>query len=147
MYLVVSCSLNPSSRSRTLAKLAFQFLREAGHDARFVDLRDYALPSCDGDACYEDENVQRIGAMIHDASGVLLASPIYNFDVNAAAKNLALRLSRGELVLLLDPSVEVLGDLFDPTRQALADHQVGLVGPWGLTTTDLNGHQRSPTER
>jgi GT2 family glycosyltransferase len=54
-----------------------------------------------------------------------------------AARNALLRVARGRLVLELDPSVELTGDLFTPLRDALADPSIGLAGPWGLRSTDL----------
>jgi GT2 family glycosyltransferase len=41
------------------------------------------------------------------------------------------------MLLMLDCSVEITGDLFAPLAHALADPTVGLAGPWGLRTTDL----------
>jgi cysteinyl-tRNA synthetase len=54
-----------------------------------------------------------------------------------AARNALLRVARGRLVLELDCSVELTGDLFAPLADALADKSVGLAGPWGLRTDDL----------
>jgi cysteinyl-tRNA synthetase len=54
-----------------------------------------------------------------------------------AARNALLRVARGRLVLELDCSVELTGDLFAPLAAALADQSVGLAGPWGLRTDDL----------
>jgi cysteinyl-tRNA synthetase len=54
-----------------------------------------------------------------------------------AARNALLRLARGRMVLMLDPSVELTGDLFDPLARCLGDQTVGQAGPWGLRTTDL----------
>ncbi len=54
-----------------------------------------------------------------------------------AARNALIRVARGRLVLMLDCSVEIAGDLFSPLTRALADETVGIVGPWGLRTTDL----------
>jgi cysteinyl-tRNA synthetase len=54
-----------------------------------------------------------------------------------AARNALIRLARGRLLLMLDCSVELTGDLFSPLARALADATVGLAGPWGLRTTDL----------
>ncbi len=55
----------------------------------------------------------------------------------AAARNLGLRASRGALVALLDPSVELVGDALGPLAAALGDRSVGAVGPFGLLTSDL----------
>ena len=54
-----------------------------------------------------------------------------------AGRNALLRIARGRLVLQLDPSVELTGNLFAVLEQALSDRTVGAVGPWGLRTTDL----------
>src|SRR5438094_303845 len=37
-YLVVSCSLNPGSRSRILAQIAYQHLAQKNLSAEFIDL-------------------------------------------------------------------------------------------------------------
>jgi cysteinyl-tRNA synthetase len=54
-----------------------------------------------------------------------------------AARNALIRVARGRMVLMLDCSVEITGDLFGPLADALGDPAVGLAGPWGLRTTDL----------
>jgi len=51
-------------------------------------LRDFPLPLCDGDAAYGDPNVEILRAKIEAARVILLAVPIYNYDANAAVKNL-----------------------------------------------------------
>jgi len=87
-FLVISCSLNPNSRSRILARTAHARLLHAGADAEYIDLQDYVLPFCDGDACYDDPAVQDLARRIQDADGILLAAPVYNYDLSAVAKNL-----------------------------------------------------------
>jgi NAD(P)H-dependent FMN reductase len=86
--IVFSCSLNPQSRSRVLAERAVAALAEDGHAATLMDLRRYPLPLCDGCDTGHDANAQRLAGMIRDADAVLLAVPVYNYDANAAAKNL-----------------------------------------------------------
>jgi len=82
-YLIISTSLRAGSLSRLLGQsLAGQL------DGEFADLRDYPLPLCDGGAAYEAENVAKMSEMITAARVVFLAVPIYNYDGNAAAKNL-----------------------------------------------------------
>lgn len=87
-YLVFSCSLNPGSRSFILARRVTEFLREKGVEAGLVDLRELDLPACDGDACYDDPKVEQLRAQIERAQGALIATPIYNYDASASAKNL-----------------------------------------------------------
>lgn len=86
--LVISCSLNPDSRSRMMARHALATLAERNAEAELLDLQDWPLPLCDGSAAYDDPQVATLTEKISAADGVLLAVPVYNFDVNAAAKNL-----------------------------------------------------------
>ena len=61
-----------------------------------------------------------------------------HFLGEAAAKNIAFKQSRGRILICVDTSVEVTGDLFDPFQRLLQDESVGLVGRWGLRSTDLH---------
>ena len=88
MILVVSASLNPASRSRVLADAAADRLRELGRRAERLDLRRTPLPMCDGAGADDDPAAVRAAELVGSAAGVLLAAPVYNYDVNAAAKNL-----------------------------------------------------------
>jgi len=87
MYLVISCSLSQESRSRLLAMRAVRSLQEAGQEVVFWDLRASDWPLCDGETSFADERVAQARDVVSQADGILLATPIYNFDVNAAAKN------------------------------------------------------------
>lgn len=88
MILILSASLSPDSNSRLLAQEAARVLTAGGAAAQVVDLRDHPLPFCDGDAAYGHPNVARVRALIAAADAVIVATPIYNYDVNAALKNL-----------------------------------------------------------
>ena len=55
---------------------------------QFVDMRELPLPFCDGDAAYAHPHVTTIKTAIQQADAVVIASPIYNYDFNAVAKNL-----------------------------------------------------------
>jgi FMN reductase len=82
-YLVISGSLRPGSLSRLLGQFLAQEL-----SGDLVDLREFPLPICDGDAAYEDPNVEKLRSRIAAARVILVTVPIYNFDANAAVKNL-----------------------------------------------------------
>lgn len=86
--LVISTSLNPGSRSRVMARQAVADLDAAGVGTDWLDLQEKPLPMCDGGAAYGDPSLPAIKQQIIDATGVIIAVPIYTFDVNAAAKNL-----------------------------------------------------------
>jgi len=61
----------------------------------------------------------------------------------AAGRNATMRASRGRIVVLLDTSIEVCGDIWTPLEQALADEQIGMAGPYGLITEDLKEFSES----
>lgn len=87
MILVISSSLHPNSRSRILAQACTDRLSEVGEAPHLFDLAQTPLPPCDGATAYGDANVQQLAELIQQADAILLASPVYNYDVNAAAKN------------------------------------------------------------
>ena len=57
-------------------------------DAKLIDLSRLNLPFCDGDKCYDEPIVDELKVDINNSSSILIASPIYNYDLNAVAKNL-----------------------------------------------------------
>ena len=85
---VVSCSLNTSSRSHRLAEAATAAVRTLGADAELIDLREWNLPLCDGRESFEHPSVNALRAKLEGASAILVSAPVYNYDLNAAAKNL-----------------------------------------------------------
>ena len=62
----------------------------------------------------------------------------------AAGRNATMRASRGHYIILMDTSIEVEGDIWGPLANTLADRNMGVVGPYGLVTTDLREFQESP---
>jgi NAD(P)H-dependent FMN reductase len=86
--IVISCSLHPQSRSFVLARDMMANLQNLDVDARLYDLRNYQLPFCDDGPAYDHPHSLEITQAIASAQTVLLGLPVYNFDVNAAAKNL-----------------------------------------------------------
>jgi cysteinyl-tRNA synthetase len=55
----------------------------------------------------------------------------------AAALNIGLRRAAGEVVVVMDTSVEPTGDVVTPLVAALADGEVALAGAFGLRSADL----------
>ena len=56
---------------------------------------------------------------------------------DAAGKNIGLKQSLGANIIILDGSAEIVGSILGPISQQLADESVGIFGPYGLTTDDL----------
>ena len=87
-YLVISTSGNPDSNSRRLGRAAFAHLQKQKVDCAWIDISEMDLPLCDGDKCYGMPNSKKLSAAIEAADGILIAAPVYNYDVAAAAKNM-----------------------------------------------------------
>ena len=85
--LILSCSLNPASRSHQLAVAAGEIAAARKLPHELVDLREWNLPICDGKECYNHTSVDPMTKKIAMAKAILIASPVYNYDLNAAAKN------------------------------------------------------------
>jgi cysteinyl-tRNA synthetase len=62
----------------------------------------------------------------------------------AAAANAGLRRSTGAVAILLDPALEVSGDIVTPLVRALDDPSVAVAGPWGSVSDDLRHWQEAP---
>src|SRR5258708_27037181 len=87
-YVVVSASLREASLSRALAAELVAYYRESKLNSQLLDLRQGQLPFCDADAAYGHPNVGTCQALFNSARVISVATPIYNFDVNAAVQNL-----------------------------------------------------------
>ena len=82
-YLVISTSLREGSRSKIMAKA----LSDKINDVDFFDLQSNPLPMCDGDKCYNLPEVTDFRKKVKNAKGIIMAIPIYNFNVSSGAKN------------------------------------------------------------
>src|SRR5438067_3237229 len=87
-YLVVSTSGNPDSNSRRMGRIAFNHLKKAKVECDWLDISELGLPLCDADACYTQPAAQGLNKAVEAADGILVATPVYNYDVSAAAKNM-----------------------------------------------------------
>ena len=56
---------------------------------------------------------------------------------DAASKNIGIKQSLGDHVIIIDGSAEIVGDVLGPVAAQLSDPTVGVFGPYGLTTDDL----------
>ncbi|MEO5985607.1 MAG: glycosyltransferase [Candidatus Limnocylindria bacterium] len=62
----------------------------------------------------------------------------------ADARNLGLRRSRGSVTIVLDTSIEPIGDFVTPLLAAFDDPRVGLAGGWGVTSADGRQFEEAP---
>src|SRR5579884_999716 len=61
----------------------------------------------------------------------------------AEARNLALKRSQGRYILVLNNRVELVGDLFRPLADTLANSEIGVTGLHGLVTSDMRHFEES----
>src|SRR3954454_8652856 len=87
-YLVISTSGNSESNSRMMGRVAFDQLQKQGVDCEWIDISGLDLPLCDADKCYLNPAAQKLQKTIQGADGMIVAAPVYNYDVSAAAKNM-----------------------------------------------------------
>ena len=86
--LIISSSLSKKSQSRKMAEYVLTHLEAEKVNIELIDLRNYDLPLCDGDESSDSLQVQELKTKIRNAQGILIATPVYNYNINAALKNL-----------------------------------------------------------
>jgi FMN reductase len=87
-YLLISASLRSASFSRAMVECLRASYLKLGTTPQVIDLREFVLPLCDGELAYGNPHVKTLAGMIKAARVIIVATPIYNYDANAAAKNL-----------------------------------------------------------
>ncbi len=85
---ILNANLAPGGKTAVLAETVAALFSESGHSASLLSLAEWDLPVCDGGACYRHEKTIALTAELARAEAFVLIAPIYNFDLNAAAKNL-----------------------------------------------------------
>ena len=95
--LIISSSLNPKSRSRLLALIAFNKLKDMGVSVEWLDLADHSVPLCDGDSTYNNSKVKELKEKVQNA--------IINLTKNKTTLVIAHRLStiiRADKIILIN---------------------------------------------
>jgi FMN reductase len=97
--LIVSTSLNPTSRSRALGQYALSVLRERGQSVEMVDLRELEeIPHAGSPKGWEPHTgLDFLKERMQAATHILFAVPVYNFAGSAAAKNIVELVGEKEL--------------------------------------------------
>ncbi len=86
--LIVSCSLSPKSHSAIVARQLAEDVAGLGDDVELIDLREVELPFCDAGTCYGNANAIRMKEAVASADAITIATPIYNYGVGGATRNL-----------------------------------------------------------
>lgn len=83
-----------------------------------------------------------LAEVLPDVQGVVLGTePRLGW---ADARTLGLRRSSGEVTILVDTSVEPVGDFVTPLVAAFDDPTVGIAGPFGVTSADGRHFEDAP---
>ncbi len=91
------------------------------------------------------EQLARSGDLVAE-QGQPIALQVLFADHNigfAAGRNATMRASRGRYIVLMDTSIEVEGNIWEPLAMTLADRNIGVVGPYGLVTDDVRDFRES----
>ena len=65
-----------------------KYLQKKLDNVEFFDLQENPLPMCDGDECYDLPEVLAFREKVKNAEGIIMAIPVYNFNVSSGAKNI-----------------------------------------------------------
>ena len=83
---VLSCSLNPQSKSRILADACKTWIQAKGREISLLDIRDYPLPDFDNDTIFQSAHYSTIKNAIQNADSIIIASPVYNWSLSSTLK-------------------------------------------------------------
>ena len=89
------------------------------------------------------------GEWLEKFQGHTSAMRVIHCDHNvgdASGKNIGLKQSLGANILILDGSTEIVGSVLGAIGNRLADESVGIFGPYGLTTDDLQHFHEEAAE-
>ncbi len=65
-----------------------KYLQDKLENVESFDLQENPLPMCDGDECYDLPEVLDFREKVKNAEGIIMAIPVYNFNVSSGAKNI-----------------------------------------------------------
>ena len=65
-----------------------KYLQKNLDNVEFFDLQENPLRMCDGVECYDLPEVLDFREKVKNAEGIIMAIPVYNFNVSSGAKNI-----------------------------------------------------------
>ena len=95
--IAFSGSSRKGSLNKKVVAAALPYLKQAGAEVTYLDLKEYSLPLYDGDNEENQglpEKVQKLKAIFEQADGFFISSPEYNGYFSGVLKNLIDWLSR-----------------------------------------------------
>jgi len=85
---VINTNLAPGGKPAYLAETLAALFTGADHEVTLVHLGELDLPACDGYVCYQNAATISLTESLASVEAIVLVSPVYNYDLNAGAKNL-----------------------------------------------------------
>ena len=86
----------------------------------------------------------------HDIDNIVSGDPtlrVFHADHYlgwAAGGNVGLRQAGGRIIVFLDTSIELKGDIFTGLESLLDDETIGVAGRWGVVSNDLRSFEEAP---
>ena len=84
--LIIGTSLSETSKSQVLARKLEARMREKDYSCERIDLREVDLPFVGRSDAWGSVFAEELGNAVKRSSHIVFATPIYCYDVNAAAK-------------------------------------------------------------
>jgi cysteinyl-tRNA synthetase len=99
----------------------------------------------DGPSAEQAAALDELGAR-RDASSLPRLEVVWTTERlgHGAALNAGLRRATGAVIVVIDTSVEPLGDVVTPLVAALDDPTVAIAGGWGIVSADLRKFEEAP---
>lgn len=155
--LAFAASLREGSYNRKLLACAVEYARQAGADVDVAHFREFVAPAYnadDQDRTGFPESIMNMAERIHDADGLIIASPEYNYSMSGVLKNTLDWISRirpvplrGKSGLLLAASSGQIGGIRGLWQLRIPLEGMGMhlypdmyALPWGDRMFDEDGN-------
>ena len=86
-HLVISTGLRNKGNSWAMGNHLCSWLESNEQQTELLALRNYDIPFCDGKTYLEHPTTKLFCDKVKSADGLVISTPVYNYDANAAAKN------------------------------------------------------------
>ena len=86
--LIISSIMSKQSKPHKLGETILKSFQHHDITTDLICAEDLNLPICDGYLCYQDKHVIELQQKVAQAKALIFCSPVYNYDLNAIAKNI-----------------------------------------------------------
>ena len=86
--IIINANLSAESSTQSLSEIVYTEIKKEDAGSSLISLHELPIPVCDGRESFGNENVKKLTDLMAKATGIVLASPIYNYTINSALKSL-----------------------------------------------------------